>query len=344
MKNLVNVILCGGSGTRLWPLSRQELPKQFMQIFGGLSTFQLAMKSNALCANQQIVVSNANYRTLIKAQAAEIKGTVEQLLLEPCSCNTAAAIALAAFALPDDAIALVTPADHLIGYSLDYYEAVQQAYGFASQGYIVCLGIKPIEPHTGYGYIEASDFDVTTFHEKPSLEQAEIYIKQGNFLWNSGIFVFCVKDFLKALEVHAHEIYQKAKETWEASLKQEGEVLLCEEKMRLIPALSIDYALMEKLESMKVVPAKISWNDIGEFEALAKAFPADPNNNVSLADNVHYINSSNCFVFSTGRLVANVGVEDLIVIDTKDVLLIAKKGKSHLARSLLSSATSPARK
>ena len=318
---MTNILLCGGSGTRLWPLSRTLMPKQFVKLFEEKSLFQLTVERNAKVCDAQCIVSNAEHYFLAQDQLEEdSKNSLQNVtfLLEPVGRNTAPAIALACFALEPEEIVFVTPSDHLIKDETAYIEVVQKAKKLAKEGYLVTFGITPAFAETGFGYIEADGFDVKAFHEKPDKESAEAYLEAGNYYWNSGMFCFKVGVFLKELESYAPKIYEASKKAYENARR--GEMIrIAKEDMIEIPDNSIDYAVMEKSKRVKVIPSDIAWSDVGSFDALAKELPNDKNNNFIVSD----------------RTVELIDIKNSIVVDTGDALLIAKKGSSQKVKEVV---------
>lgn len=320
---IINVILCGGSGTRLWPLSNNKQPKQLLQIFDGKSLLQLSAERNYNFTDSILAVSS-------ESQGLEVKKQLEQdsidkkinILTEPIGRNTAAAIALAAFTQNPDDILLVTPADHLIGTPDLYKSAIEQAISFASEGSLVTLGLTPLYPETGYGYIQYQGNNVIRFAEKPDKVLAEAFFNAGDYLWNSGVFCFKAGVILEELKKYAQEIYTSAKNAYEY-WKSEGNIPL--DYMLKIPSTSIDYAVMEKSKIVKVISTEMEWSDVGSYEALADA----------LSNKYHHHNNqlvpigsekTNNFLIGNKQTVAILGIEDLIVVNTDDTLLIIKKG------------------
>lgn len=306
----VNVILSGGIGSRLWPLSRAGRPKQFLKLFGGRSLLELTVERNAPLADAVMVVGNRKH-TEWSTEALQSLDREKQFVVESEPRNTAAAIAFAAFAAGDDSILLVTPSDHMIGGTEAYTSAVKEAVRLASEGFIATFGIVPERPETGYGYIEYSGEDVLSFREKPSREQAAQFIRDGNFLWNSGMFCFRAGVLLAELKRYRPDVYEAAYAAW-----QESENGVLDSEMSLnIPSVSIDYAVMEQSAIMKVVPSHFRWNDLGSFETLydylkSEGHPVDAAGNMVIGGNQHP---------------AFVGVRDTILVLTDDAVLVLKK-------------------
>lgn len=328
---MINIILCGGSGTRLWPISRKLMPKQFVKLFDNQSLFQKTVQRNQEIFKSQFIISNEDQYFLAYDQLEEL-GRKEEFLLEPVGRNTAPAIALACMALRSEDIVMVSPSDHLITDEKAYAAVVKIAQKYADEGYLVTFGIKPNYPETGYGYIEADGHDVTSFKEKPDFETAERYIEKGNYYWNSGIFCFKVSTFLSELQTYSPDIYAACKKAFSVS-SEDGLTRIKMDDMLNIPEDSIDYAVMEKSQKVKVVPADIGWNDIGSFDALYDELKKDDNGNT--VSNTITINAHNNMIFSYGKKVALVDVDDLIVIDTSDAILISKKGSSQKVKEVV---------
>ncbi len=331
---MINLILCGGSGTRLWPISRTLLPKQFVKLFEGSSLFQQTVQRNAHCCDTTYVVSNAEQYFLAEDQ---LKGLNQKAkyLLEPVGRNTAPAIALACLTLNEDDLVLVTPSDHSITNQQAYADVLQKAAKLAGEGYLVTFGIQPTYAETGYGYIEADGENVLCFKEKPDVATAEEYLKKGNFYWNSGMFCFKAGSFLSELQKYSPEIYEASLAALNNATK-EDKVRIHHEDMASIPANSIDYAVMEKSSRVKVVPADIGWNDLGSFESLYHELPKDENGNTEGQDAL-MVNSSNNLIITSDRKVATLDINDLIIIDTPDALLVSAKGSSQKVREVVAS-------
>lgn len=315
---MTNIILCGGSGTRLWPLSRTLMPKQFVKLFNHKSLFQLTVERNKTICNQQIIVSNSEQYFLALDQLEEIQCVNNKYILEPIGRNTAPAIALACMALSPDEIVLVTPSDHLIQDIDAYKMTLLRAKELAVDDYLVTFGITPTFPETGFGYIEADGEKVTAFHEKPDVLSARQYINDGNYYWNSGMFCFKAGEFLKELKLHSPSIFSACKHAYINASKNEI-IRIKHEDMHSIPEDSIDYAVMEKSTQVRVVPSNIGWSDVGSFDALANALPNDKNNNFVITDKPTHL----------------IDVKNLIIIDTTDALLICKKGSSQKVKEIV---------
>ena len=364
---MTNIILCGGSGTRLWPLSRTLMPKQFVKLFNNESLFQKTVVRNRKACDAQFIVSNTEQYFLAVDEIDEmaLRNYTASYLLEPVGRNTAPAIALACFALDAEEIVLVTPSDHLIKDEKAYLDAVNKAKTLAEAGYLVTFGITPQYPETGFGYIQAkpeSDgsgmMNVELFHEKPDLQTAQKYLKQNStfnienstlFLWNSGMFCFKAALFLEELKKHSPAIYEASLAAYERAktetvhIKGGEGARSCEmirighDDMMAIPEDSIDYAVMEKSSIVKVLPSDIGWSDVGSFDALYDELPKDSDGNASdLIQNSKLIiqNSRDNLIISE-KLVATIDVDDLLIIDTADALLVSRKGSSQKVKAVV---------
>jgi len=331
---MTNVILCGGNGTRLWPISRTLLPKQFVKLFSNKSLFQLTVERNSKICKSQLIVSNAEQYFLALDQLEELEKTNNKYLLEPVGRNTAPAIALACMALEYDEIVLVTPSDHLIKDEKEYEKVLNKAKKLANDNKLVTFGITPTFAETGFGYIESiNEFDVKAFHEKPNFETATSYLEAGNYYWNSGMFCFKAGIFLDELKKYSPEIYNQSMNAFNNASKDEI-IRVKHEDMMTIPEDSIDYAVMEKSNIVKVIPSNISWSDLGSFDALFEELLKDDNGNTQNSNHIS-IDSKNNLIYGNERVIATVDVEDLIIIDTGDALLVSKKGSSQKVKKVV---------
>lgn len=329
---MTNIILCGGNGTRLWPISRTLMPKQFVKLFDDKSLFQLTVQRNSKVCTSQYIVSNTDQYFLALDQLEELKKTNNKYLLEPVGRNTAPAIALACMNLPFDEIVLVTPSDHLIKNETEYVNVLEKAKDFAIENKLVTFGITPTFAEIGFGYIESqNEFDVKDFHEKPDFDTATSYVKAGNYYWNSGMFMFKAGVFLEELQKYSPEIYKTSKQALDNAFK-DGIIRIRHEDMNNIPEDSIDYAVMEKSDIVKVIPSTIAWSDLGSFDALYEELPKDENGNTINSNHI-CIDSKNNLVYGKDRKIATVDVEDLIIVDTGDAILISKKGSSQKVKN-----------
>ncbi|MDC0933623.1 mannose-1-phosphate guanylyltransferase/mannose-6-phosphate isomerase [Arcobacteraceae bacterium] len=357
---MTNIILCGGNGTRLWPISRTLMPKQFVKLFDNKSLFQMTVERNSKVCDSQFIVSNAEQYFLafdqleemtkkdikVSFDSSNVNKPNNKYLLEPVGRNTAPAIALACLALDYEEIVLVTPSDHLIKDEKEYEKVLATAKELTLQNNLVTFGIKPTFAEVGFGYIEGGEVcspstlvsessarDVKDFHEKPDLETAKKYLKAGNFYWNSGIFMFKAGVFLEELKKYSLDIYDTSIEAFNGASKDET-IRIKHDDMAIIPEDSIDYAVMEKSTKVKVVPSDIAWSDLGSFDALSEEYDKDENGN-SIDENIIAINSTNNFVHTSERMVTLADINDLIVVDTPDALLISQKGSSQKIKAIV---------
>jgi len=312
MSKVTNVILSGGVGSRLWPLSRRSKPKQYLPIFNGQSLFGLTVERNRKICDRVLLVGSAQNIELAKAELTDLPHDIIQ---ETVPRNTAAAIALAALSAGTDDILVVTPSDHLIEGDEQYVQAMARGVEFAKEGFLVTFGMQPTRPETGYGYIETEGNDVLSFREKPNSETARDFLKRGNFLWNSGIFCFSAGTYLHELERFDPKLYQAAKSAFATA----DNGVLDEELSRKIPSKSVDYAVMERSNNIKVVPAFFHWSDMGSFDSLydylaAKDHPTDGHGNLVIGGAKHTV---------------FLGLENCIVVNTDDVTLILDRASSQ---------------
>ncbi len=330
---MTNVILCGGSGTRLWPISRTLMPKQFVKLFNDKSLFQLTVERNAKACTSQFIISNVEQYFLALDQLEELNENNNKYLLEPIGRNTAPAIALACMALDYDEVVLVTPSDHLIKDEVEYKKVLEKAKELALDDQIVTFGIAPTFAETGFGYIEADGLDVKAFHEKPDSVTAQQYVDASNYYWNSGMFCFKAGVFLDELKKYSPDIYDASHVALENANDDEA-IRIKYDDMAAIPADSIDYAVMEKSTIVKVVPSFIGWSDVGSFDSLYDELPKDENNNTINPLHVS-IDSTNNLIYGVDRTIATIDMDDCIIVDTGDALLVSKKGSSQKVKQVV---------
>ncbi len=341
MNKIQPVILAGGTGSRLWPLSRELYPKQLLQLTDDSSLLQTTVKRVSRLSEVQppIIVVGEEHRFITKSQVDELGIGGFTILLEPLGKNTAPAICGAAEYVykegEDDMILLVLPSDHLIAKEEEFLSAVKQAAELARQGRIVTFGIFPKRPETGYGYIEKGEGgDVISFKEKPGIELANEYIKKGNFFWNSGMFAFSVKTFKDEMEKHAPEILNTMAESIRHGKKDGCFFRFGADAMMSSPSDSIDYALMEKTDCAAVVTADLGWSDIGSWQALWEVLDKDSEGNVCRGD-VILEDTKNCLIKSDDKLVTAVGLENTLVVETADAVLVASMSGSQDVKKIV---------
>ncbi|MCQ2098577.1 MAG: mannose-1-phosphate guanylyltransferase/mannose-6-phosphate isomerase [Fibrobacter sp.] len=332
---MINLILCGGNGTRLWPVSRSLMPKQFAPLFDGQSLFRKTVVTNSAVCESQFIVSNADQFFLAKDQL-EAEGKQNcKFLLEPVGRNTAPAIALACLTLDPEEIVLVSPSDHVIRKKDEYKNVLLRAQELAKEGNLVTFGITPTSPETGYGYIEAEGENVKRFVEKPDRATAEKYLLAGNFYWNSGIFCFKAKTFLSELQKHSPDILDAAKKALANTVIEAGEpIRVGMDDMKSIPSNSIDYAVMEKSSIVKVVPSDIGWSDLGSFDSLYGEYPHDENGNNVNPRHIA-VGSKNSLVMGSQRAIATIDLDKMLIVDTPDALLVAPLSSSQKVKQVV---------
>lgn len=343
---IIPLVLCGGSGTRLWPLSRELFPKQFINLLQPQeSMLQTTLKrlSPLQHIDPPYIICNDQHRFLVAEQirATNQKGTI---ILEPCSKNTAPAIAIAAFkAIQADkeAILIVLPADHLMDIQPEFYHQLEHAIQIASQNMIVTFGIKPTKPETGYGYIQkgaqykdSRGFHVAKFIEKPSLDKAMDYCHSEQYLWNSGMFVLKARHYLNLLQQHASEIYTYSLASYESAINDHDFIRLDPSYFALSPSNSIDYAILEKTSEVAVIPLECTWSDVGTWSSLWEIHPQDENKNVLIGD-VIAEDVQNSLIRSDHRLVVSLGLKNVVIVETPDAILVADKNQSSQLKDLV---------
>ena len=333
------VILAGGGGTRLFPLSRECYPKQFLHVIGDKSLLAQTVERflGLVEAKDIIVVTNEKYIFHVQAELKSINAEKAHIIVEPTGRNTAPAIALAQVYCKDklkcteDEVLFISPSDHLIKPINEFQDLIRKAEIAAKQGNIVTLGIKPTKPETGYGYIETAKSEkntavkVISFKEKPDLKTAEKYIKAGNYFWNSGMFMFSIKTMQEEFKTFAPEIMEIINHGYEYTKNNFSQM----------PNISIDYAVAEKSQKMMMMPMQdIYWNDIGSFDAIAEVL-SDEDNNAFIGDTLTE-NCKDTMIIGENRLIAGIDLENLVIVDTSDALLVTKKGQSQKVKDVVS--------
>jgi len=349
---MIPVILSGGSGSRLWPLSRKNKPKQFLTLFNDSSMFQSTLtRLNGLDSLEApLIVCNNEHRFMVAEQLQEIGLDANGIILEPCARNTAPAIALAALKAMDkgeDPLLLILAADHLISDVTAFHKSIEQARILAEQDKLVTFGIQPQSAHTGYGYIEAEEkskpSSVKRFIEKPDLATAESYLSAGNFFWNSGMFLFKASAYIKELARFSPEMLSSCKQAIEKAVIDLDFVRVDPELFEQSPSDSIDYAVMEKTDKAMVVPLDAGWSDVGSWSSLWEAFTRDEDQNVLIGD-VLVENVHNAYIHSENRLVTVLGLDDVIVVETHDAVMVAHKDQAQKVKTIVEELTRQNRK
>ncbi|MEQ3695731.1 MAG: mannose-1-phosphate guanylyltransferase/mannose-6-phosphate isomerase [Pseudomonadales bacterium] len=342
MSSIQPVIMAGGSGSRLWPLSRAEYPKQFLPLLGEDTLLQTTLKRAARVSKQAPIVLCNEVHRFVAAEQIQKVSTHNGLILEPVGRNTAPAIALAALhALSSNAdpILLVLAADHHIENSEAFEQAVKRAQGLAQQDKLVTFGIVPTHPETGYGYIQRGSamgdgFAINTFVEKPELSVAQDYLASGDYWWNSGMFCFKASVYLAELKRLQPEIYAQCEAALANTAKDLDFLRIDQAAFEACPSESIDYAVMEHTPNAAVVPLDAGWSDIGGFSSLWEVLPKNEAGNAKAGPTIE-IDTQNSLLYSESRLIAAVGVSDLLVVDTADALLVAAKDNAQAVKQVV---------
>ena len=344
---LISIVVSGGAGARLWPVSRQSFPKPFMKLGGVPLLAQAITRGQACGADELLVVTGEDHLFLTRDVVTEIIPKLAvRYLLEPIGRNTAPAIAMAALAVErdhgDTAVMLVLPADHLIPDTAAFAACAAKAVKLASQGRLVVFGITPTAPETGYGYIEVARTDpqsqeVLRFVEKPPLEAAMEYLTSGRFYWNSGMFCFTAGAILAALQLHSPVLMSRARTAFGLTKVLDDVTRFEAESFAAQPDISIDYAVMERASNVTMVPATFGWSDVGSWPAVAQTYAADENGNTSNGE-VMFLETHNSHVSVEGlgsKLVAAIGMRDAVIVDTPDALLVMHKDSAQGVKSLV---------
>ncbi|MDR3502449.1 MAG: mannose-1-phosphate guanylyltransferase/mannose-6-phosphate isomerase [Legionella sp.] len=342
---LIPVILSGGEGSRLWPVSRLHHPKPFIKLKDGHSLLQKNfLKAQELRdINEIVTVTNKEllFKTLDNYSELNVQNIALSFILEPYARNTASAVISAALYIAkkygEQAVMLVLPADHLVSNHQAFKNAVNDALSLALDNKLVTFGIKPNKPATEYGYIEVDGFHVVRFVEKPNQENAERYVSAGNFFWNSGMFCFKAGTILDEAQKHCPEIYKAIRHCLESASQTNSEdyfkITLQDESFKHVPENSVDYAILEKSQNLAAVLCDINWCDLGSWDAMANLVPLDQHGNQIEAD-VLLRGVSNCYIRGYDRLIAAIGLDDLMIIDTPDALLVAAKERAQEVKLL----------
>jgi mannose-1-phosphate guanylyltransferase/mannose-6-phosphate isomerase len=339
---LTPIILSGGSGTRLWPLSRELYPKQFLPLVGERTMLQETLQRlEGMEAAAPIVVCNDAHRFLVAEQLRQLGSKPQAIILEPAGRNTAPAIALAALTALPEALLLVLPADHVIKDVTAFQDSLKAALSAAQAGKLVTFGIVPTSPETGYGYIradtsnvEASARPIAEFIEKPEAARAEDFVRAGCYFWNSGIFLFQAARILQELEKYAPDILQSARAALASAMPDLDFIRVDAKIFQQCRSDSIDYAVIEKTRDAVVVPLTAGWSDVGSWSALHQAIPCDDLGNVTKGD-VIAEDSHGCYLHAESRLVSVIGLNDHVVVETKDAVLVAPKNRVQDVKKLV---------
>ncbi|MCC8447484.1 mannose-1-phosphate guanylyltransferase/mannose-6-phosphate isomerase [Xanthomonas translucens] len=341
MSDVLPIILSGGSGTRLWPLSRESYPKQFLPLVGEHSMLQATwLRAAPVAGHAPIVVANEEHRFVAAEQLQQIGVKPQSILLEPKGRNTAPAIAVAALEATRngaDPLLLVLPSDHVIRDEAAFQAAVRAAAAAAEQGKLVTFGIKPTAPETGYGYIKAGAGNgvsaVERFVEKPDLATAQGYLASGEYYWNSGMFLFRASRYLEELRRFQPAIADACSTAWEASKRDADFTRLDKDAFAASPSDSIDYAVMEKTADAVVVPLDAGWNDVGSWSALLEVSPQDAQGNAHHGDVIE-IDCRNTYAYGS-RLIAIVGLQDVVVVETDDAVLVGHRDRIQEVKQIV---------
>lgn len=339
---IMPVILSGGAGTRLWPMSRASAPKQLLKVTGAATMLQMTASRTAdrTKFGAPLIVANDGQASEIQRQLAAAGIEDERLVLEPAARGTAAAIGLAAMLARPDQILLVMPSDHLIGDIAAFLSSVALGVGAAECGWLVTFGIEPTKAETGYSYIRqgqalsAGVHQVERFLEKPSADVAAQLVSDGQHVWNAGIFMFKAGAYLNALGKHAPDVFLAVEASVRNGREGEGSFRPEQRSFERAPLISIDHAVMEQADRVAVVPASMQWSDVGSWDALYDALDKDAYGS-GIAGDVVAIGCSGSLIQSSGPLVAAIGVEDLIIIATKDAVLVMPRGESQRVREVV---------
>ncbi|MNW44195.1 Alginate biosynthesis protein AlgA [compost metagenome] len=341
------LILAGGKGERFWPKSRTNLPKQFLNISGNKSMIQQTVdRLQKLMPIEQIfIITNESYAELIKVQIPSLP--LENIIIEPVGRNTAPCVGLASIIIEEkfpDSSMIVLPSDHIIKNQDEFVSILKAAVEVSKQDdNLVTLGITPTYPETGYGYIESSDqtieidnhiaHKVNQFVEKPDEARAKMYVDAGNYYWNSGIFVWrlpIIRNYIRTLMPQMHDLLESMKSSFANNPRNE----VIKSEFPKMPDQSIDYGIMEKANNIYVIPCVLGWDDVGSWTALERINELDENGN-AINGNILSLDTKRCIIESNGKLIATLGVEDLIIVETDDVTLICKKDKAQEVKSLI---------
>ncbi len=342
---MIPVILSGGSGSRLWPRSRTQSPKQFIALHNDYTLYQnTLLRLSELSCSPAIIVCNEDHRFIVAESTREIGQKLDKIILEPFGRNTAPAITIAVLnaiqSHGEDCILLILPADHIIGNEQALHKAIMAAEKAAAEGKIVTFGIKPTEPNVGFGYIEigeelsSSVHSISSFKEKPDLKTAQTYFASDKYYWNGGMFAFKASVFIEELKKHSPDILESARLSLLNAKEDLDFLRLGREEFSKAPDISIDYALMEKTDKGVVVLLDAQWSDVGAWDSVWQVSAKDENGNVCKGD-VLTVDTKDSYINSDTRLIAALGLKDLIIVDTQDALLVADKSQSQNIKKIV---------
>jgi mannose-1-phosphate guanylyltransferase len=344
---LYAVIMAGGVGTRLWPRSRQNMPKQFLDIAAENSMLQETfMRIEALIPPDRVfVITNGTCAPLVRKQIPQLPG--DNVIVEPAGRNTAPCIGLAALylrQLDPGGVMVVLPADHLIRKAAHFREVLKVVAAVAQDDYLVTMGVQPDSPHTGYGYIQRGDFlrqvgqhsvyKVARFTEKPDDATAQRFLDSGQYYWNSGMFGWKISAILEAIEIHLPALHAQLM-TIEAVLGSQRKREVIEEVWKGVESISIDYGVMERADNAAVIPMDVGWSDVGSWATVAELLPRGAEDNVIVGEYIG-IDTSGSLLYSSGRLIATIGLRNIVVVDTGDVVLVCPKSRAQEVKDLVS--------
>ncbi|MGR9087098.1 MAG: mannose-1-phosphate guanylyltransferase/mannose-6-phosphate isomerase [Gammaproteobacteria bacterium] len=340
---MIPVILSGGSGTRLWPLSRGQYPKQFLALVSDRTMLQeTVLRLNGLAGlKQPIAVCNEDHRFMLAEQLWEIGVKPAAIILEPVGKNTAPAVAMAALsAESEDEILLVLPADHVLTDLKAFHQAVERAVALAEQGYLVTFGVVPTHPEADYGYINRGEglqeevYRVSAFVEKPDQATAEVYFESGDYFWNSGMFAFKAGSFLAELDKFNPEMLSVCRQAIATASIDKDFVRVDKEIFGACPSDSIDYAVMEKTDKAVVISLDAGWNDVGSWSALWDVIDKDPFGN-AISGDVMTVDTESSYIHAESKLIAAIGVKDLVIVETADAVMVAPKDRVHEVKQIV---------
>lgn len=343
---LYAVIMAGGVGTRLWPRSRQNMPKQFLDIVAETTMLQETFLriEPLIPPDRAFVITNGTWAPIVREQIPQLPR--DNVIVEPAGRNTAPGIGLAALylrQLDPEGVMVVLPADHLIREAARFREVLRVVAEVARDGHLVTMGIQPDSPHTGYGYIQRGDFlrqigqhsvyKVARFTEKPDEVTARHFLDSGQYYWNSGMFGWKISTILEAIEVHLPALHAQLM-TIEAALGSQREREMMEEVWQGVESVSIDYGVMERADNVAVIPMDVGWSDVGSWATVAELLPKDAEDNVVIGEHIG-VDTTGSLLYSSGRLIATMGLRDVVVVDTGDVVLVCPKARAQEVKDLV---------